>query len=53
MKRFGLTMRNALARVRSIRPIVHPNPGFLRQLARLEERVRPSSVNERERSTKN
>eukprot|EP01042_Synura_sphagnicola_P031465 gene31465-40512_t len=36
MKRFGLSMVEALDEIRSVRPVAAPNPGFLMQLRALE-----------------
>lgn len=36
MKRFGLTLVEALDEIRSVRPVAAPNPGFLMQLRVLE-----------------
>jgi predicted protein tyrosine phosphatase len=37
MKYMDLSLRNAYALVRSARPVIEPNPGFMRQLKQFEE----------------
>jgi dual specificity phosphatase 12 len=40
MRKYGITANDALAKLRMIRPIIHPNRGFMKQLQNFENSLR-------------